>query len=115
MKAVSIISLFVVLAALGGTAGCHEKSSAFPLSLATLATIHDGRISFEERRGEIFVHLTDRFGDSHIHLLDYRGVSKEQALEILKAKQVELEKASAEPSAGANLAPRWRAWLVSSA
>jgi len=104
MKAASFIILFVVLAALGGAAGCREKSLAFPMSLATLEKTHDGRISFEERRGEIFVHLTDRFGDCHINLLDYRGVSKEKALEILKAKQVELEKASAEPSSGGSAA-----------
>ena len=89
MKAASLINLVIVIAALGGTAGCREQSAAFPLSLGTLAKIHDGQItSFEERRGEILVHLTDRFGDGHIHLLDYRGVPKEQALTMLRAKRL---------------------------
>ena len=102
MKAVSCIVLVVAAVALTGAAGCKEKSSAFPLNLATVEKTHDGRISFEEKRGEIFVYLTDRFGDCHIHLLDYHGVSKEKALEILKAKQAELEKTSAEPDGAAN-------------
>jgi hypothetical protein len=64
----------------------------------SLAQIHDGSISFEEKRGKIFVHMADPFGDGHIHLLNYEGVSKANALEILKAKQEELERARAEHS-----------------
>jgi hypothetical protein len=48
-------------------------------------------ISFEERGGEIFVSVGDRSGDAHIHKLIYEGISKQQALEILKQKQTELE------------------------
>ena len=87
-------SLFMILvAALSGVAGCREKSSARPLSLVALEKTRDGRISFEEKGDEMFVHITDRLGDSHIHRLDYGGVSKEKALELLKSKQAELEKA----------------------
>lgn len=79
-----------------------QTSSAFPLSLTTLEQVHDGSISFEERRGEIYVHMTDRLGDGHIHILNHEGVSKAEALEILKAKQQELERERAELSGAAN-------------
>ena len=49
------------------------------------------RISFEERGGEIFVTLTDKLGDNHIHKLELGTLSKQQALDILKQKQIELE------------------------
>ena len=48
-------------------------------------------ISFEERGGEIFVSVSDKPGDSHIHKLEFGTVSKQQALDILKQKQIELE------------------------
>ncbi len=106
MKAASCILLVVVSVAINGASGCKAKSSAFPLSLATLQQTHSGQIAFEERGGQIFVTVTDEFGDSHIHLLDYRGVSNVKALEILKAKQAELRKMGVErekPSNGGSL------------
>gem|GEM_PF-2331039 len=33
----------------------------------------------------------DKYGDSHIHKLDFGVASKQQALEILKQKQTELK------------------------
>jgi hypothetical protein len=99
MKSDSFVILIGVLAALGGAGGCREKSSAFPLSFATVEQIHSGGISFKERGGEIFVSVTDQSGDTHIHLLDYQGHSRQEALEILRRKQSELEKAA--PSASA--------------
>lgn len=90
MKSLFMI-LVAALAVLGGGAGCREKSSARPLSLGALEKTRDGRISFEEKGDEIFVHLTDRLGDSHLHRLDFGGVPKAKALELLKAKQAELE------------------------
>jgi hypothetical protein len=93
MKTVPLLILAVVLAAFGGAAGCRRKPSAFPLSLATVGQIHSGRISVEERGGEIFVTVTDRFGDAHIHLLDHQGHSRQDAVEILRRKQSELERA----------------------
>ena len=91
MNASSSMLILVLCVALSGVAGCKGKSSAFPLDLATLEKTHDGRISFEERGGEIFVRVTDRFGDCHIHRLEYQGVSRAKAREILRAKQAELE------------------------
>ena len=76
---------------LGLATGCKSKPSAFPLSMATLGEIHDGRISFEERDGGIFVSITDSSGDRHIHRLDYSGYSKTDALAVLKKKQDEVE------------------------
>jgi hypothetical protein len=49
------------------------------------------QISFEERGGEIFVTVVDKYGDGHIHKLSYEGISKQKALEMLKQKQTELE------------------------
>ena len=70
-----------------------QKSSAFPLSLTTLEQIHSGQLSFEERDGEVFVSVTDPSGDRHIHRLDDGEHSRQEALEILRKKQTELEKA----------------------
>ncbi len=79
--------------------GFPARSSAFPMSVTALEQIHDGQISFEEKHGEIFVHVTDRYQDGHIHRIDHPGMSKEQALERLKAKQVELLGLSKKPGA----------------
>ena len=94
MKAVSFIVVFVVFATLGGAAGCRGKTSAPGLSLTTVEKTHDGRISFEEKGDEIFVFVTDRFSDGHILQLDYQGHTNQQALDILRRKQIELEKAN---------------------
>ncbi len=81
---------------LGGW-GCGPRStasSAIPLTMQSLREItptNSTHISFEEKGGEIFVSVADRFGDAHIHKLIYEGISRQQALEILKQKQTELE------------------------
>ncbi len=67
------------------------RPSAFPLSLTALEQIDSGQIWFEEKDGEIHVRVTDRFGDAHVHRLDYGDMPREKALEILKAKQAELQ------------------------
>ena len=98
---IGLLSAAVVLMGLGllslNGRSRLQTSSAFPLSLATLKQIHDGGISFEEKSGKIYVHITDRFGDGHIHLLNYEGISRARALEILKAKQQELEDTKISP------------------
>ncbi len=74
--------------------GCREQTSAFLLNLQQvrqMSPTNSMHISFEERSGKIFVSVVDKFGDSHIHNLDFGGVSKQQALEFLKQKQTELE------------------------
>ena len=86
--------LAVCLALCLGAVGCTGKSSAFPLSVQEvrqLSPTNSTRISFEERSGEIFVSVTDKLGDSHIHKLEFGTLSKQQALDILKQKQIELE------------------------
>ena len=77
-----------------GAIGCTGKSSAFPLSLETvrqLSSTNTTQISFEERGGDLFVWVTDRHGDSHIHKLDLGTNSKPQALGLLQQKQIELK------------------------
>lgn len=92
----------VVFGLLSCAVGCQKKSAAFPLSMATVQQIHSGSMSFEERGAAVFVAVTDRFGDCHIHRLDYQGLSKVQAVAILKTKVAELEKAHTTPSAAPN-------------
>jgi len=78
-----------------GAAGCGpHQSSAFPLSVETvrqLSPTNTAQISFQEHGGEILVTVVDKSGDSHIHRLNYEGISRQQALELLKQKQAELE------------------------
>jgi hypothetical protein len=86
--------LAVCLAVCFGVAGCTKNVPAFPLSVQQvqqLSPTNSTRISFEERGGEIFVSVTDKFDDSHIHKLQPGTLSKQQAVEILKQKQIELE------------------------
>jgi hypothetical protein len=104
MKAVPFIILVFGLAALGGATGYRDKSSALPLSLATVEQIHSGQISFEGTGDEIFVSVTDPSGDRHIHVLDNRGHSRQEALETLRRKQSELEKV--EPGSANGALPR---------
>lgn len=94
-----MLALLLLLAVVGVWCwnGKSAKPSGFPMSFIQLESIHDGQISFEEKHGEIFVHVIDRFQDGHIYQLDHPGISNEQTLEILKAKQVELLKLSVEP------------------
>ena len=78
-----------------GATGCRQQqSSAFPLSVETvrqMSPTNTAQISFQERDGEIFVTVVDKLGDGHIHKLSYEGISRQQALELLKQKQTELE------------------------
>ena len=95
------LSVFSVAIGIWYSNRLSQKSTAFSLSLATLEQIHDGQItSFEERGSNIFVHLVDRFGDGHIHLLNHEDVTEQKALARLKAKQQELERARAEQVIG---------------
>ena len=77
-----------------GSVGCTGKSSAFPLSLETvrqLSSTNTAHISFAERDEDLFVSVTDRHGDSHIHQLDLGTNSKPHAVELLRQKQAELK------------------------
>ncbi len=94
MKRRLCIVLAVASAILTSHVGCKPKSSAFPLTLQAVRQLdptNTMQISFEERRGEIFVSVIDRHGDSHIHKLIYEGTPKQQVLKILKQKQAEFE------------------------
>jgi len=88
MKTISIACVVIATCLI---VGCKPEPTGFPLSVATLQRIDSGSIVFEERQGKIVVSVTDKFGDSHIHLLNHDGMSKAEALAILKRKQVELK------------------------
>ena len=69
------------------------KAIGFPLSLNTVRSLKDGRLSYEVRNREIImVTVVDKYGDSHIHILDHSGVSQQEALLVLSQKQDELGK-----------------------
>jgi hypothetical protein len=71
--------------------GCgNPEPAGFPLTLATLQKIDSGSILFEEKEGKIVVYITDRLGDSHIHILAHDGISKDTALDMVRRKQLEL-------------------------
>lgn len=74
---------------------CDKETSAFPLALSDVQKMNaanTGQIEFEERGGEIFVTVIDKYGDGHIHLLNHEGVSHQDALSLLRQKQSELNK-----------------------
>jgi len=84
---------FCLLLLLGGS-GC-APSSAFPLSVQDIRQIdptNTTRISFEERNGALFVTLSDKHGDGHIHIVNCGESSKQEVLGLLKQKQGLLEK-----------------------
>lgn len=91
--------LFGILAiclglSLGG-GGCSKQASVLPLSLEAVSQMSAAdtmKISFEEKKDGLFVSVTDKHGDSHIHKLDIGLTTKQRALEILVQKQAELEK-----------------------
>lgn len=62
------------------------------LELKSIEQMQTGSISFEEQKGEIFVTVVDRYGDAHMFLLKHEGVPKNEALQILNNKKLELEK-----------------------
>jgi hypothetical protein len=106
MKVTTIACFLVTLAV---AAGCNPEPSGFPLSIGTVQKIESGSLNYEEREGKIMVSVVDRFGDCHIHVLNHDGMTKAQALSILKTKQEDLKKrnpnqasdATSEPAPGA--------------
>lgn len=91
--------LFSMLAICSGLSlsggGCTKQTPAHPLSLDAVAQMSAAdtvEISFEERNSDLFVSVTDKHGDSHIHKLNIGDATKQQALTILAQKKAELEK-----------------------
>lgn len=94
MTARHFMILVTCSALLLGAVGCKPQSSAMPLTLQAVRQFdptNTAQISFEERGGEIVVSVIDKYGDGHIHKLICEGTPKQQALELLKQKQTELE------------------------
>ena len=84
----------VCMALLLYEAGCDQQPSAFPLALESVRRMdssNTAQIIHEEKGGEIFLRVTDKHGDVHVHTLVYEGANKQQALEIIRRKQAELE------------------------
>ena len=68
------------------------KMSGYPLKVTDVKILQDGRIrEYKVVNGQIGVLITDRYGDSHWHILTLEGVSQKEALRILAKKKSELE------------------------
>jgi hypothetical protein len=87
----TIVHIIVVIAIAAALHGCRPKGGGFPLSVETLQKIDSGSIEFEAKHGRIFVRTVDKFHDCHVHVLNYDGMSKSEALALLKKKQQELK------------------------
>jgi hypothetical protein len=86
------VATFVVLF-LACTA-CERETSAFPLTVETLRTLNPENtagISYEVDDDVVFVTVTDKYLDAHIHRLFLGNLTRTQAIELLKQKQLELE------------------------
>ena len=84
----SNISWAVFLALSLGAEGCAPKASGFPLDVQTIAGLtsdNTAQISYVESSAGILVTIIDKSGDSHVHQLTLAGMSRQQALEILRA------------------------------
>ena len=88
MRLLAIVLVSVMLAVISG---CKQKPTGFPLNIPTVQKIDSGSIDFKEKQGTILVGVTDKFGDHHIHILNHDGMTKADALAILKTKQEELK------------------------
>ncbi|HUQ30523.1 MAG TPA: hypothetical protein VM095_00310 [Pyrinomonadaceae bacterium] len=76
-----------------GLAGCARESSAFTLEIDALRQLSPestAGITYEERRGTMYVTVIDKHGDGHVHRLILGDVTRAQALELLGQKQAEL-------------------------
>ncbi len=62
------------------------------IELKSIELMQTGSILIEEKKGEIFVTVVDRYGDSHRFLLKHDSVPKNEAVQILSNKKLELEK-----------------------
>jgi len=75
--------------------GCARESPAFTLDVEMLAKLGPettAGITYEEKGDELFVLVTDRYGDGHTHRLVLGNATRAQALELLRKKQIELQR-----------------------
>jgi hypothetical protein len=73
--------------------GCARESSAFTLDIEELRQLSPettAGITYEERRGSVFVTVIDKHGDGHMHRLVLGNATRTQALELLEQKQAEM-------------------------
>jgi hypothetical protein len=99
MKYWGVVAVFILGVALAGIGGCHfskrrDITSAIPIDLAAVERMNSGWISFEcSKQGQVFVTVTDRFRDSHMHVLRYEAGGLSNVVAVLAAKKRELENA----------------------
>jgi hypothetical protein len=75
-------------------AGCARESPMFKLDVAALGQMKPGdkqRIMFEESKGKLLVTVADRYGDGHVYEFVHPTLTREQALDLLRRKQADLE------------------------
>jgi len=73
--------------------GCNAKfyGSGGSTTLSGIQSLETGQLRFEEKYGIIIVYITDPYLDCHSFELIHDGVTKNEALQILKEKQNELK------------------------
>jgi len=84
MKTILIVCVSFVLAVI---CGCDKCVSGFPINISTVQKIDSGSFGYEERQGKIIVAVTDKYGDCHMHILNYDGMLKADAIAILESKK----------------------------
>ena len=96
MATSSLATMVACLTLLASLCGCTRGSSGIPLDLESLRQLnssHTSQILYEEKGGEILVTIVDQHADAHIHVLILGGSTKSEALELLRQKRAELDRA----------------------
>ncbi|MFH1691047.1 MAG: hypothetical protein ABIC68_00540 [Candidatus Omnitrophota bacterium] len=66
-----------------------KYENTWSLKIESIRNISEGSIEIHEIDGEnILVLLVDGYGDGHIFVVDYNGYSKQEAIRIIKEKQM---------------------------
>ena len=87
----TLIHTFCAVVIAVGLQACKLDAGGFPLDVTTLREINSGSIEFEKKHGRIFVRVIDKYRDCHIHVFNHEGMTKAEALALLKEKQKELK------------------------
>ena len=89
----ALIALSCVVVSLSFCPGCTRTPSDFTLDIATLERLNPettAGITYEEKDGVLLVSVVDRYGDGHVHRLELGDLTRAQARELLRQKQIEL-------------------------
>lgn len=92
-----IVAGCFLMAGIGLLLSCARSPSkpppAYRMSIASINALTNGHIYFEEQRSQVYVTIVDPSGDGHTFCVEHDGLGKEKALNLLNAKQQELNKA----------------------